>query len=99
MIQAIRDTIASAFGTLGANKLRSALTLLGIVIGVMAVVSMSATIEGMRNQVNHDLAQLGTGVFQVQKQPVNGGGFGGDRMKWEKRKNFTLMEVELLAQH
>jgi len=99
MMQPVADTVRSAFGTLTANKLRSALTLLGIVIGVMAVVSMSATIEGMRGQVNHDLAQLGTGVFQVQKQPINGGGFGGDRGKFEKRKNFTLGDVELLQQH
>jgi putative ABC transport system permease protein len=99
LTQAVTDTFRGAFHTLGSNKLRSALTLLGIVIGVMAVVSMSATIEGMRGQVNHDLAQLGTGVFQVQKQPINGGGFGGDRGKYEKRKNFTLGDVELLQQH
>jgi len=84
--------------TLAAHKLRSALTLLGIVIGVVAVVAMAATIEGLRRQIHQDLAQLGTGVFQVQKQP--NGGFGPrDRSKFERRKDFTLREVALLEEH
>jgi putative ABC transport system permease protein len=99
VIQPLIDTVNGAFGTLGANKLRSALTLLGIVIGVMAVVSMTATIQGMRNKVNVDLAQLGTGVFQVQREPMNEGfGGGRDRWKYERRKRFTLADVELLQQ-
>jgi putative ABC transport system permease protein len=89
------DTMTSALTTLGRNKLRSALTLLGIVIGVVAVIAMSATIEGLRTEINNDLSQLGSGVFQVQKEPV---GFGPrqNRAKIEKRKNFTVAEVELL---
>jgi putative ABC transport system permease protein len=86
--------LIAAIRTLRANKLRSALTLLGIVIGVVAVVAMAATIEGLRRKISRDLEQLGSGVFQVQKQP---GGFNdGDRSKFEKRKDFTLREVDLL---
>jgi len=89
------DTLIAAIRTLRANKLRSALTLLGIVIGVVAVVAMAATIEGLRRKISSDLAQLGSGVFQVQKQPI--GGFNdNDRAKFEKRKNFTLHDVDLL---
>jgi putative ABC transport system permease protein len=83
---------------LRANKLRSALTLQGIVIGVVAVVAMAATIEGLRRKISSDLAQLGSGVFQVQKQPT--GGFGdNDRAKYDKRKDFTLRDVDLLQIH
>ena len=98
MLLAASDTLRSALHTLGAHKLRSALTLLGIVIGVVAVVGMASTIEGLRRQINGDLEQLGTGVFQVQRQPL--GGFNGEaaRMKAEKRKPFTLKDVELLQQ-
>ncbi|MEO8706087.1 MAG: ABC transporter permease [Kofleriaceae bacterium] len=91
----IIDTLIAAIRTLRANKLRSALTLLGIVIGVVAVVAMAATIEGLRRKISSDLAQLGSGVFQVQKQPT--GGFNdNDRAKFEKRKDFTLRDVDLL---
>ncbi len=96
-IGAFLDTVASAFGTLAAHKLRSALTLLGIVIGVVAVVAMAATIEGLRRQIHNDLGQLGTGVFQVQKEPL---GFGGrDEAALARRKDFTLRDVELLQEH
>jgi putative ABC transport system permease protein len=94
VITSFADTLIAAIRTLRANKLRSALTLLGIVIGVVAVVAMAATIEGLRRKISRDLEQLGSGVFQVQKQP---GGFNdGDRSKFEKRKDFTLREVDLL---
>ena len=95
MITALLDTFFAALRTLRANKLRSALTLLGIVIGVVAVVAMAATIEGLRRKISHDLAQLGTGVFQVQKYPT--GGFSDqEREKYDRRKDFTLRDVELL---
>jgi putative ABC transport system permease protein len=97
--RAISDTVRAALATLGANKLRSALTLTGIVIGVLAVVAMAATIEGFRRQINDNMAQLGTGVFQVQKDPHHDG-FGGGRdwMRYQKRKRFTVRDVELLQE-
>jgi putative ABC transport system permease protein len=95
VITSFVDTFISAIRTLRANKLRSALTLLGIVIGVVAVVAMAATIEGLRRKISSDLAQLGSGVFQVQKFPT--GGFNdNDRAKYDKRKDLTLREVDLL---
>ncbi len=97
MLMALLDTLRAAVRVLSVHKLRSALTLLGIVIGVVAVVAMAATIEGLRRQIHHDLAQLGTGVFQVQKHPA--GGFGPrDRAKFERRKDLTLREVALLQE-
>jgi putative ABC transport system permease protein len=95
MLIAFFDTLRAALRTLAAHKLRSALTLLGIVIGVVAVIAMAATVEGLRRKIHQDLAQLGTGVFQVQKHPT--GGFGPrDHAKIERRKDFTLREVALL---
>ncbi len=97
MFQAFRDTFAGALHTLTAHKLRSALTLLGIVIGVVAVVAMSATTTGLRSAMHRDMSMLGTGVFQVQKHPQ--GGFGHrDWSKIEKRKNFTADDVTMLEQ-
>jgi putative ABC transport system permease protein len=95
VITSFTDTLIAAIRTLRANKLRSALTLLGIVIGVVAVVAMAATIEGLRRKISSDLAQLGSGVFQVQKHPT--GGFNdNDRAKYDKRKDLTLRDVDLL---
>ena len=97
MIQALVDTFFSALRTLGSNRLRSALTLLGIVIGVVSVVAMAAVTTGMRQNMNEALAQLAAGTFQVQKWP---NGFGPRNFaKYEKRKNFRLADVFLLQQH
>ncbi len=94
---ALLDTLRAALRTLAAHKLRSALTLLGIVIGVVSVITMAAAIEGLRRKINQDLAQLGTGVFQVQKEPM--GGFGPrDDAKIARRKDFTLADVGLLQE-
>jgi putative ABC transport system permease protein len=93
-LQGTTDTLRSALRSLGANKLRSALTLLGIIIGIVAVVAMAATTEGLRRRISQDLEMLGSGVFQVQKWPQ---GFGNRNWAmYEKRKNLTLTEVALL---
>ena len=94
VLRAAADTLRGSLRSLGANTLRSSLTLLGIVIGIVAVVAMSATTEGLRRKIHEDLAQLGTGVFQIQKWPH---GFGHhDHAKYEKRKNLTIADVTLL---
>ena len=56
---AVADNLRLALGTFLGNPLRSLLTLLGIVIGVMTVITMMALIEGLRLKVNKDLSQLG----------------------------------------
>ena len=64
------DTVSMALATLRANPLRSALTLLGIVIGASTVVAMMSLTEGLRLKVTSDLAFLGAGSFQISKWPA-----------------------------
>jgi putative ABC transport system permease protein len=64
------DTVSMALSTLRANPLRSALTLLGIVIGASTVVAMMSLTEGLRLKVTSDLAFLGAGSFQISKWPA-----------------------------
>ena len=49
------------------NKMRSALTMLGIVIGVAAVISMVAITSGARESVQAQIASLGDNVFMIKK--------------------------------
>ena len=98
MLLAALDTLRTALRALRANGLRSALTLLGIVIGVLTVVAMSATIEGLKRKIDEDLSQLGTGVFQVQKWPQGFGGGRRDVAKYQKRKNFVPADVVMLTE-
>ncbi len=94
---AFLDTLAMAFGTLRANVLRSALTLLGIVIGASTVVAMMSLTEGLRLKVQTDLAVLGAGAFQVQKWPAINIGDTNWR-KYERRKDLTREHAEALRE-
>ena len=55
-----------ALGSLTANKLRSGLTILGIVIGVAAVISMMAIGRGAQNQITASISGIGTNLLTVQ---------------------------------
>src|ERR1700757_4362110 len=66
------ESVKMALDTLRANKLRSALTILGIVIGVTAVITISSVISGVNNRVNDWLASAGTNVFWVFHMPFIG---------------------------
>jgi putative ABC transport system permease protein len=68
------DNIRIATRGLGANKLRSALTVLGIVIGVAAVVCMIAVGAGAQAEVSETIRTLGANLLNVIPGSQNTGG-------------------------
>ena len=69
----------SRFGALRANKLRSLLTMLGIVIGVAAVIAMIALGSGAQQAVKDRIKALGTTLLTVSPgQQRMGGGFASE---------------------
>jgi putative ABC transport system permease protein len=60
-----RESVRMALDTLRSNKLRSGLTILGIVIGVATVIAISSLINGVNNRVQDIAAQFGTNVLWV----------------------------------
>jgi len=66
----IRDTVGLAFSALRAHKLRTALTLLGLVIGVTSLILVMTLIQGANVYVQSKIANLGTDIFQVSKVPL-----------------------------
>jgi putative ABC transport system permease protein len=67
-----KETVTMALDTLRANKLRSGLTILGIVIGVMTVIVISSVINGLNSSVSGLVESLGTNVMWVFRFPVIG---------------------------
>ena len=67
-----RESIKMALDTLRTNKLRSGLTILGIVIGVTTVITISSVINGLNNRVADFADSLGSNVFWVFHMPVIG---------------------------
>jgi putative ABC transport system permease protein len=79
------------------HKLRSALTVLGIVVGVTTVMAMVAIVTGFNNNVVGNLQTFGANRIEIQKYPDR---FGpeppSDEMR--ARKNLTLADAEALRQ-
>ena len=67
-----KETIKMALDTLRTNKLRSGLTILGIVIGVMTVIIISSVVNGLNSNVSSLVESLGTNVIWVFRFPVIG---------------------------
>ena len=67
-----RESVRMALDTLQANKLRSGLTILGVVIGVATVIIISSIIAGVNNKVQTFIDSLGTNVIWCFHMPVIG---------------------------
>ncbi len=68
----VKETVKMALDTLRTNKLRSGLTILGIVIGVMVVIVISSVVNGLNNNVSSFVQSLGSNVLFVFRFPVIG---------------------------
>ena len=66
----LREGLLSAFRSVGNNKLRSLLTTLGIVIGIVTITVMVAVINSIESGFDDMMSQLGTDVIYVQKWPA-----------------------------
>jgi putative ABC transport system permease protein len=67
----ITEAIKLAFQAIWANKLRSFLTLLGVIFGVATVIVVVSLIEGFNKYVDDKIANIGTNAFSVQKFSID----------------------------
>jgi putative ABC transport system permease protein len=82
------EILKVAFASLRGNKLRSSLTVLGIVIGIFSIISISTVIAMLQNSISAGLSQLGKNTFQIQKFPAIRQGRLSDKIR--NRKNITI---------
>jgi putative ABC transport system permease protein len=90
----IAETLRVALDALRANRLRSFLTMLGIVIGVSAVIAMVALGRGAQQSVNERIAALGTTLLTVQGGQQRG--FGGVASQAD-RAALTMDDADAVA--
>ena len=92
----IRENLLVALDTLRARKARSALTILGIVIGVTSVISVAAIIDGLNGLIQARIKSLGSRSFFISKYPPGVGGFGPIPAKIRMRKYLQITDAAYL---
>ncbi|MBU6402783.1 MAG: ABC transporter permease, partial [Verrucomicrobia bacterium] len=86
----LKESFLMAMNALTAHKLRSALTLLGVLIGVFSIIVVMTAMRVMQSNIEAELSRLGSYTFQVRKWPgIYFGGPDGFEKFW-RRKNITL---------
>jgi hypothetical protein len=89
----LSEAVAISASSLWAHKLRSVLTLIGVVIGVAAVIAVVSLINGANQYVATRVFRLGADVFGLSKQPsiiTN----VDDWLEFQKRKRLTYDDYE-----
>ena len=88
------EILIVALNSLKANKLRSFLTILGIIVGIFSIITISTVVSMLQNSIEQGVSQLGQTTFQIQKYPAMMD--RGDRAKFRNRKDLTVEEFEKL---
>jgi putative ABC transport system permease protein len=84
------STLRVAFRAMARNRLRSVLTMLGIIIGVGAVIAMVGIGQGADQTIQKQLANLGSNMVFVSSGSRN---LGGLRMGWGATKTLVTEDV------
>ena len=84
-----------AMRALARNKMRSALTMLGIIIGVGAVIAMVGVGQGASQQVQNQISAMGSNMLFVSSGTVNRGGL---RLGWGQTKTLVYDDMKAITQ-
>src|SRR5438876_8307412 len=88
----LRESFAMAMSALAAHKLRSALTLLGVLVGVFSIIVVMTAMRVMQSDIEKRISRLGSQSFMVRKWPgIYFGGPEGFEKYW-RRKDITLAQ-------
>jgi putative ABC transport system permease protein len=91
------EGILIALASLVSNKLRSILTLIGVIIGVMTVIAVISIVSGMNRYVEAEISSMGSTTFLIRKF-----GMITSEEQWHeqrKRKNLTLEDMEAIEEN
>jgi putative ABC transport system permease protein len=92
------DILLMSLQAIRSNKLRSSITLVGIVLGVASIIAVMTAISVVQKTMEKEMSVLGAQTFQVQKWPA---GFSSDedRRKAMRRPPITLSDAQAIRDH
>ena len=92
----LAEVLTMAVDTLRTNKLRSALTVLGVVIGVTSIVGMTSLIRGFGDQFEALINQLGANSVYVAKMSISSFASGKSFIEVLRRPNITEEDAKAI---
>ncbi|UCF04062.1 MAG: ABC transporter permease [bacterium] len=92
------EALKMAFTAIKAHKLRSALTMVGIIAGVASIISVMTGISIVQVAIEEGISVLGTQTFQVQKWAVGGAISEEERRKIQQRRPTTVAHADAIRE-
>ena len=92
----VREVIVMAFDTVRTNKLRSGLTVLGVVIGITSIVGMTALIRGFDQSVRQMMSTIGPNTIFIARFSIVSFSNGAEIKELLKRPNLTISDARAL---
>ena len=99
MMLPIRETVMQAATSLAVNKLRSALTTLGVAVGVFSIIAVMTALDAVDRSIASGLSSLGANTFQLQKNPATVFSGGHNRNLYANRKDITWEQAQLFRKY
>ena len=90
------EIVRMSLDTLRSNKLRSALTILGVVIGVTSIVAMTALIRGFGDQIRTLIQQMGSDTIYVSKASISSFTSGKSFLDIARRPTLTEADAKAI---
>ena len=92
-----REIVSMSFDTLRTSKMRSALTVLGVVIGITSIVGMTSLIRGFDESLRDSIRALGPNTVFIQKFSALSFSAGKSFLEVAKRPNITREDARAVA--
>lgn len=86
-----KESLVMALAAIRTSKLRSVLTILGIVVGIFSIISVMTALGVLQRSIEEGITELGANTFQIQKFPQSFG--GNNRGRFRNRKDITYEEA------
>ena len=99
LLRLLKESFNLAFSSLINNKLRTFLSLLGITIGIFAIISVFTVLDSLERSIRDNIGKLGDNVIYVQKWPWVMGPGGFPWWKYVNRPVPSLKEYEYIKKH
>ncbi len=93
------EALRMALGAIRSQKLRSFLTLVGIIAGVASIIAVMTGISVIQKTMEQEMSVLGATTFQVQKWPARGFNHDIDWRKIQQRKPVTVANADAIREH